>query len=126
IVDERTERAEFIGGGEQRENVRLAADIAFHGDRLAVLALDQLDDFLGRRFIAGIADHDAKAARGGGERGSAADAAASAGDHNNLVSHISPHKSACIDPWLAAPAFRTGAGKAGGVRDPAPAAPDLP
>ena len=114
IVDERAERSEFVGRLEQRENIRLAADIAFHGDRLAVLALDQLDDFLRRRLVAGVADHDAKAARGGSDGGGAADAAAAAGDHNNLVRHISPHKSTRIDPRLATPA----------LTQPAPAEPD--
>ena len=93
IVDERAERSEFIGCLEQRENVRLAADIAFHGNRLAVLALDLRDDFFRRGFVAGVADNDAKAARRGRDGGGAADAAAAAGDHNDLVRHISPHKS---------------------------------
>ncbi|GCC44513.1 hypothetical protein chiPu_0028508, partial [Chiloscyllium punctatum] len=90
IVDQRAERAEAVGGLEQRENIRLAADVAFHRDRLAVLGLDRGDDFVRRSLIGGIADHDAVAARGGCERGGAADAAAAAGDDNDLVRHIDP------------------------------------
>ena len=63
------------------------------------------DDFFGRRLVAGVADHDPKAARRGRNRGGAADAAAAAGDDNNLVRHISPHKSTRIDPRLATQAI---------------------
>ncbi len=113
IVDERAERAEFVRRLEQREDVALLPTSHFTAMALPFLRSIMRDDFLRRRLVAGVADHDAKAARRGSERGGAADAAAAAGDHNNLVRHISPHKSAHIDPWLAAPVFRAGAAKAG-------------
>ena len=36
IVDERAERAELVRGLEQRQDIALLADVAFHRDRLAV------------------------------------------------------------------------------------------
>src|ERR1700674_1420215 len=109
VVDQRAERAERIGGPEQRQNIALIADIAFHRDRLAVLRLDGGDDAQRRGFIAGIADADPKAARRGGNRGGAADATATAGDDDNPVCQICPHDSTTsiiytrLNAWLAMP-----------------------
>src|SRR4029079_12452721 len=68
-------------------------NVAFDGNSLAVLALDRGNDLFGRRLIAGVTDHDPKAARRSAKRGGAADAAASAGDNRNPVRQVSPHNS---------------------------------
>src|SRR5207253_3237449 len=60
--------------------------------RKSFLALDRGNDFLCRGLIAGVADHDPKAARGGANRGGSADAAASAGDNRNSIRQIRPPK----------------------------------
>src|SRR5438132_6227078 len=65
-------------------------DVAFDRDGLAVLALDLGYDLVGGRLVGGIADDDAKAALGCGNRGSAANAAATAGDDNNPVRQNRP------------------------------------
>ena len=83
IVDQSAERSEAIGGLEQCENVLLAADVAFHRDRLAIAGLDLRDDLVRSRLIAGIADDDTKATLGGFERRGATNTAASAGDDND-------------------------------------------
>src|SRR6185436_9549464 len=138
-------RAELVGGHKQLEDIALLGDVAFHRDRLAVLALDFGNDLLRRRLVTGVTDNHAKAARRGGDGGGAADAATAAGDNNNLVRHISPHKSTRFDPPLATQASNDDAGWPGddrksgyrfsekvmlqpikSLRDPAPAAPDLP
>src|SRR5262249_55949459 len=93
IVDERAERAELVRRCEDAENVGLVADVAFHRDRLAVGGFDFRNHLVGRGLIAGIADHDAKAAHGGRKRGGAADAAAPAGDDDDLVGHSCPRRA---------------------------------
>ena len=88
IVDQRAERTEGVGRLEQRENVSLGADIAFHGDGLAVGRFDLRNDLIRRGFVAGVADDDLEAACGRCERRRAADAAASAGDDDDAVGHV--------------------------------------
>lgn len=58
IVDQSAELSERIRLLEQVENVGLDADIALHRNGLAVAGLDRSDDVVGRRLVAGIADHD--------------------------------------------------------------------
>src|ERR1700731_835228 len=87
IVDQRAERAERVGGLEQRENVALAADIAFHRDRLAVAGFDTRDDVAGGGFVVGVADTNPKTAGSGGNWGGGANAAASPGEDDDFVGH---------------------------------------
>src|SRR6185437_2036766 len=98
-------------------------DVAFDRDRLAVLALDLADHVGSSGMVAAVADHDAVTSRRGGECGSTANAAAAAGNHNNLVRHISPQqsKSTAYGAGLERRRRHTNC-----FRDPAPAAPDLP
>src|SRR5712664_1709538 len=109
VVDERAERSECVGRLEQREDVALVADIAFHRDRPAVTGFDRGDDAARGGLIAGIADADPKAPRRGGNRGGAADTSASAGDDDNPVCQICPHDSTTSiiytrsNAWLAMP-----------------------
>jgi len=90
IVDERAERTELVGGREQRQNVLLMRDIAFHRDRLAVTGADLCYDLIGRGLVGGVTDDDPKAARGSADGGGAADAPAAAGDDGYFVGQKAP------------------------------------
>src|SRR5215470_8749863 len=98
-------------------------DVALDCNRLAVLALNLVDDLVGRRLVAGIADDDTEAAFGCGNRGCTADAAASASDNNNPVRHNRPRS---LHPFAKTPAARPEFSREKAIRGPAPAAPDLP
>ena len=90
IVDQRAERSEPVGRLEQRHDIALFADIAFHRDGLAVARLDGGDHLVRGGFIARIADAHPESACRGGDRGGTADAAAAAGDDHNPVRQNSP------------------------------------
>src|SRR6185437_4500991 len=91
VVDQRAERAQFVRGLEEFQDIALLADIAFRGDRLAVLRLDRGHDLVGCSLVAGVTHDDTEAARGGRKCGGAADAAAAAGDHSYFVDHVHPY-----------------------------------
>src|SRR6478609_9024976 len=118
IVDQRAERSEFVAGLEQTEDLALLGDIAFRRDGLAVGALDDRNHFICGRLVAGIADHDPKAALGRRNSGGAADAAATAGDDRYPVGQNLPPFNPAFAPLRGVFKVR--------FTNPAPAAPDLP
>ncbi len=119
IVDQPAKRSEPVGRLEQRQDIALFADIAFHRDGLAVVRLDGGHHLARGGLIAGVADTNPESACRGGDCGGAADAAAAAGDdHNPVVQISSPTRSNARHgrtPDEPPP-----------LTDPAPAAPGLP
>src|ERR1700738_5681842 len=94
IVDQRAKAAEFVSSLKQADNIRLLADVAFHGDGLALAGLDGGDDLARGDFVAGITDANPKSAGSRGDRSGAADPATAAGDDCNLVHQTCPRSTA--------------------------------
>jgi hypothetical protein len=83
IVDQHGQPAKAVSGFENRQHIRLDADIAFNGNGVATRRSDLGHQTVGGPFIGHVIDHHRQATRRENARTGPTDATATAGDNGN-------------------------------------------